>query len=138
MARSFAEVYAVFCQSTVETLQARLGRDVSPQERRCIWNVGSLMMLESVEHFFQEGALADVERDLSTMPKWTEERFQHQVASMCEDFPKWLGRPVTDSERQALGQMEHIGALLSFEERLTSVSPDQREAVLQDALSPWL
>jgi hypothetical protein len=138
MAHSYAEAYSLYCQSTIETLQVRLGREVSPQERRCIWNVGSLMMLESVERLFQEGALAAVERELSAMPQWTDERFQRGLSSVLEQFPKWLGRPATDSERQALGRIEHIGALESFAERLTSVSPDQREAVLRDALSPLL
>lgn len=138
MTRTFSEIYAIFCQSAIETLQARLGRDVSAQERRCIWNVGSLMMLESVERTFQEGSLADVEAMLSTMPRWTEERYQMNLTGVLdEDWPKWLGRGPTDSERQAVGRMEHLGALASFRERLESASPDQREVILQDALSPY-
>jgi hypothetical protein len=138
MTHSDAEVYALFCQSTIESLRARLGREVSAQEQRCIWNVGSLMMLESVERTFQEGSLADVERTLGTMPQWTDERFRRVLSSMVERLPQWLGRPATDAERHALGNVEHIGALASLEERLTSVPPDQREAALHDTLAPLL
>lgn len=117
MACSYAEVYALFCQSTIETLQARLSRAVSAQEQRCIWNAGSLMMLESVERTLQEGSLAAVEDTLRTMPQR-------------------LGRPATEAEHRALEQMEHIRVLVSLEKHLTSAAPDQRETALHEALAP--
>lgn len=138
MAHSNAEVYALVCQSTIDTLRARLGREVSAHEQRCIWNVGSLMMLESVERTFQEGSLAEIEETLRTMPPWTNERFQMALSSLLDHFPQWLGRSATDAERHALGHMEHIGALTSLVESLTSVPPDQREAALHEALAPLL
>ncbi len=138
MAHSYAETYAVLCQSAVETLQTRLGREVSQVERRSIWNIGSLMMLEGVEQTFREGSLTDVAHELRAMPEWTDKRFQEALSSILARFPTWLGRAATEGEKSALGRMEHIGALARFEERLMTISPELRETVVRDMLFPSL
>lgn len=139
MSRTFSDIYARFCQFTIESLQNRLGREATPEERRCIWNIGSLMMLESVERTFAEGTLANIEVTLRDMPKWTELNFQKAVTTFSAEFPALVGRPASTRERQALADVEHLGTLTYLQERLRAAPIGEREDVLAEwpIGEPW-
>ncbi|HLW03756.1 MAG TPA: hypothetical protein VKT82_34235 [Ktedonobacterales bacterium] len=134
MAESYAEAYARCCAGTVERVQKRLGRDLTAREQRRIWNSGSLMMLEMVDRGLTEvPSTAAIEQELREMEKWTEERFQMALAKLLELLPAWLGRAITDVEREALAQSEHLGVFMNLTERLPKAQPDQRETLLRAA-----
>src|ERR1051326_8116998 len=115
MTKSYAESYAFCCIATVEEVQKRLGRDLTPQERPRRWNCGTLMMLESVDQSLMAASSPDdLEQVLLSMEKWTEERFQMGLAIVLKRLPEWLGRAATDAESAALARCEHLGVLESL------------------------
>jgi hypothetical protein len=134
MAHSYAEAYALACASILENTQQRLGRNLTAQERRSLWNSGSLMLLESVEQGLMAApSPAEIEQRLREMEGWTEERFQAALTKLLKLLPGWLGRPVTEAEQAALGQCEHLGVFMNLAERLPQAPSEQRERLLRAA-----
>jgi hypothetical protein len=56
-------------------------------------------------------------------------RFQSLLADLLERLPAWPGRFVTDAERTALDQSEHLGVFL----RLAAAPSAEREKLLHEA-----
>jgi len=50
MPTRYAEVYRQICLNIQTTIEHRIGRPLSEDEKLGIWNAGSLTMLESVDH----------------------------------------------------------------------------------------
>jgi hypothetical protein len=139
MARTYYEAYADGCIMTIEEVQKRLGRDLTAQERRSIWNCGSLMMLESIDRSLMAAQTPDeLEQKLLSMEKWTEQRFRDSLEIMLRRLPEWLGRPVTAAESAALARCEHLGVWMRLGEQLMLASPDRREALFSEVVGPLM
>jgi len=50
MPTRYSEVYRAVCLTLQGTVEQRIGRSLTSEEQLGIWNAGSLMMLESVDH----------------------------------------------------------------------------------------
>jgi hypothetical protein len=132
---TYAENYAFVCRSLIADVEQRLGRALTPDERRRIWNVGSLMMLEPVEtDFALKTTPKEIEQFLLEMAGWTERQFDDYCQSALTKLPTWLGRDLTEAERAAVLRSEHIGVLLEWGERIHDAAPSEREALLHE----WL
>jgi len=50
MPTRYSEAYREVCLAIQRTVEQRIGRSLTPEEQLGIWNAGSLLMLEAVEH----------------------------------------------------------------------------------------
>lgn len=50
MKKPYSETYRVVCLAIQRMVEQRIGRSLTTEEQGGIWNAGSLMMLEVVEH----------------------------------------------------------------------------------------
>jgi hypothetical protein len=126
---------AFFCRYLIADLEQRLGRALTPDEQRRIWNVGSLMMLESVEMGFANQATPEqIERHLLELVGWTQQRFDDYCQSALTMLPTWLGRDLTERERDAILRSEHIGVVMEWSDRIYAAAPSERETLLHE----WL
>ena len=132
---TYAESYAFVCRSLIADVEQRLGRTLTSDEQRRIWNVGSLMMLEPVERDFAlKTTLDQIEQFLLELVGWTQRRFDDYCRSAITHLPIWLGRDLTEAERAALLRCEHIGVVMEWCDRIHDAVPSEREALFHE----WL
>lgn len=132
VAPSFAEIYKSYCTAVIELVSRRLGRALTQEEQRWIWNVGTPMMLDEVERGFEEAASPDdVEQQLREMRTWTEPRYQQVLGILLDTLGVVLGRIITEQERAALQTIRHAGDMHQMAEDVATAPPDEREAAFQ-------
>jgi hypothetical protein len=132
---TYAESYAFVCRYLIADVERRLGRTLTPDEQRRIWNVGSLMMLEPVEWDFDLKTTPEqIEQFLMELAGWTQRRFDDYCQSALTQLQTWLGQDLTEAEGAALLRSEHIGVVMEWCDRIHAAVPNECEALLQE----WL
>jgi len=124
---NYSTAYISWCHEISKYFQDHLHRELTPQERRWCENIGSLMMLESVDRkvttIQEEAAL---EHYLQGMAAWTEKRFLKALETFCSRLANLMQRELSATERQALQQQGTVSRLLQFDEQLADISSDQQ------------
>ena len=92
----YAETYAFVCRSLIADVEQWLGRALTADEQRRIWNVGSLIMLEPVGRDFDFEPTP--EQFLLELAGWTQRRFDDFCQSALTQLLTWLGRAVCHQE----------------------------------------
>ena len=62
--RTFAELYLLMCDMVKESAEGMLERPLTPDELACVYNSGSLMMLENIEMHIATGSKDYVSKTL--------------------------------------------------------------------------
>jgi hypothetical protein len=135
MSGSYANIYRRAREALEVEAEMRLKRSLTERERNLFRNCGTLTALESLgmKVYFAESA-EELEARLSEISM--DSRFGLAIDELMQRLAKFLGRTITERERQQLRKLGNIEALWALEQNLHTVEPAQREATFARLLLP--
>jgi Na+/phosphate symporter len=132
----FSEMYHKYCESVESSIAEKVQRPLTEEEKRGIWNVGSLLLLESFERaILATPSPKDASYLLSRQISLSEERLKQTREQLIEKVTNLLQRSLSQQENNNLRAIVMVEDALRMIEQITDIPSDKREAVFQQAIT---
>lgn len=136
MKKRFSEAYHLYCEAVEESLKERLGRPLTEAERLSIWNIGSLLLLESFDRALASASSTeDIMALLRQQAHPSKASLERVLESLTGQVTGLLSRSLSYKEERKLHSIRMVEEAMHIIECLQEVSPDQRELAFQDVLN---
>jgi hypothetical protein len=136
MRHHYSESYRLVCEAIETGAIEKLGRILSAEERRGIWDAGSLMMLEGIDRQIDAATSAvEVEQILVEGGVAFQERRAQALDIGIQRLKTAVGRPLTVEECNQFQSVETLYEAMDIVERVLEADSQQRALLLKSLLS---
>ncbi len=136
MQQPYSELYRLVCEHIEAEASRKLARPLTNEERRGIWDAGSLLMLEVVDRaIVAASTAAEVAYELAESAAAFRQRRKTVLDLAAHHLHTALGRPLTIDERERLRNVDTLYVLETIVEQVKEAAPSRRPALLQTLLA---
>lgn len=117
--QSYYEAYTEYCQSLEEQAQEKLSRELTEDERKGIWNAGSIMTAETLTYPLYLSKTPD---ELSASLLKAKDAFESTLLDAqqhsIKELETYLKRDLSDSEKSLIHRLEWVQDMMFYFEQL--------------------
>ena len=134
---SYYAVYTEYCRSLEEQAQERLGRKLTDDERKGIWNAGSLMSAETITYpLFLSKSPDELSERLIEAKDAFQSVVQDSQKHLMDVLESYLRHGLSEAEINQIRKLEWVHEMMAYFEQLRQ-RPKKRTAqkILKDIIS---
>jgi len=134
--KSYYDAYIEYCNALEVAAQEKLGRELIQNERKGIWNAGSIMSAETLTYPIN---LSTIPEELSVRLLEAKNAFESVVLDskqhLIKELETYLKRDLLEIELSQIDRIEWVQEMMFYFERLRQ-KPEKKTAqkILQDIM----